>query len=735
MKKFYSLLRLLLAFVGGVSTAWADTQAVPQLSTDGSMHYYTIKNLRSSKYIYWDGDGKYLKQSDQLNSGCYFYFTAGTATTTAEGVTVMKIHNLMTDNLMADWSSWNSNGIDWYSKVVTNGVTGVAFGKSATFNTTDTSRDCWNDYNKATIGSYYVDGDGSLFDVEEVELPTYDVNFADGYKFVFGNLLHSDYYVKAEGNLAKGKAIHNYAYEFTLLKQENGNYKIYSSYLNKYVSSLPVDGGNRGNGFDVNVPFVESVEDAQEYKVAVAPKFGYVTFQSTQTNFASGTEEYSYLHMGSTGIVRWSAGENDKASFFRVLSPNDYESSWDNAIKANANVAINHEGSTIGYFSNVDNVQTALNAFNNASASEKGAAYNALETAINASRIAPESGKYYTIGSAVYNGKYIGEDYSTLVEKGYRLYSDTYTNNAVPTYWQFVPCTTEGYEDLYYIKSANSGKYMSKTSWGYTMRMVDEANGSVNAYNLFDKVHENNHIGLTLVCYDNADRSGDHRGTVAIGSSLGSTADGTDILQSYNGEQDRIKFAVSEVTSVPVKISSANYATLHLPFAVNIPSGVRAFIGVRNADNEIVLDELNGVIPAQTPVILAGDEGNYTFEINYDDQTAAPASALSGTLVPYTIADGVSAYILKNGTYGIGLYKVNSDTDKTIGANKAYFQQETTSSEPASFAFNFDDVTGINQAAAGSDVDNVYYDLNGRRVLYPVHGIYVKGNGQKVYIK
>ena len=204
---------------------------------------------------------------------------------------------------------------------------------------------------------------------------------------------------------------------------------------------------------------------------------------------------------------------------------------------------------------------------------------------------------------------------------------------------------------------------------------------------------------------------------------------------SWNANCDGNQFFISEVTSIPVPISSANYATLHLPFAVNIPSGVRAFIGVRNADNEIVLDELNGVIPAQTPVILAGDEGNYTFEINYDDQTAAPASALSGTLVPYTIADGVSAYILKNGTYGIGLYKVNSDTDKTIGANKAYFQQETTSSEPASFAFNFDDVTGINQAAADSDADNVYYDLNGRRVLYPVHGIYVKGNGQKVYIK
>ena len=732
MKKIYSLLCLLLAFVGGVSTAWADTQTVPQLSTDGSMHYYTIKNLRSNKYIYWDGDGKDLQQSTQLNNGCYFYFTAGTAITTAEGVTVMKIHNLMSANLMADWSSWNANGSDWYSKVVTNGATGVAFGKSATFNTTDGTRDCWNDYNYDHIGSYFVDGDGSLFNVEEVDLPTYDVDFADGSKFVFGNLLHSDY-VKAADNLTRGGTADSYAYEFTLLKQENGNYKIYNSYLNKYVASLPVENG----GIDVNVPLVESLGDAQDYKIAAAPKFGYITLQSTQTNLPSGSEDKCFLHMSSTGIVRWSAGESDRASYFRLISPTDFETAWNNAIKSKANAVVNNKGTGLGNFSDVSEVQSALTSFNEASDANKAAAYATLENAINTtSRNVPEDGKYYVIGSAVFDGKYVVEDYGNLRNNSNKLYSKSYGNNIVPALWQFEESDKEGY---FHIKAANSSEYARLTTWGdgasYMVGKDDEYLGYYKICNSLDDgnfVKTNKAVNLRCLNKDKSMVDGTmHSGT----NGYDHTDTGEGEIISWNLACDGNQFTISEVTSVPVSITAAKYATLHLPFAVNIPSNVRAFIGVKNNNDEIILKELEGVIPAKTPVILAGEQGKYDFDINYENLDAAPANALSGTLVPYTIADGVSAYILKNGTHGVGLYKVTSTTDRTIGANKAYFQQGTTNSEPASFAFSFEDVTGINQAAASSDADNVYYDLNGRRVLYPVHGIYVKGNGQKVYIK
>ena len=43
------------------------------------------------------------------------------------------------------------------------------------------------------------------------------------------------------------------------------------------------------------------------------------------------------------------------------------------------------------------------------------------------------------------------------------------------------------------------------------------------------------------------------------------------------------------------------------------------------------------------------------------------------------------------------------------------------------------DVTGIKNIKVGAE-DNVYYDLQGRRVLYPTKGLYIV-NGKKVIMK
>ena len=44
-----------------------------------------------------------------------------------------------------------------------------------------------------------------------------------------------------------------------------------------------------------------------------------------------------------------------------------------------------------------------------------------------------------------------------------------------------------------------------------------------------------------------------------------------------------------------------------------------------------------------------------------------------------------------------------------------------------------DGTTSIKNMKVGSD-DNIYYDLQGRRVLYPQKGVYIL-NGKKVVIK
>ena len=75
------------------------------------------------------------------------------------------------------------------------------------------------------------------------------------------------------------------------------------------------------------------------------------------------------------------------------------------------------------------------------------------------------------------------------------------------------------------------------------------------------------------------------------------------------------------------------------------------------------------------------------------------------------------------------------NTPRTIAANKAYYVSTQATGEALSLSFGGPAV-GIDQIATpGAEKAQTYYDLQGRRVLYPAHGVYVKGNGEKVYIK
>lgn len=205
---------------------------------------------------------------------------------------------------------------------------------------------------------------------------------------------------------------------------------------------------------------------------------------------------------------------------------------------------------------------------------------------------------------------------------------------------------------------------------------------------------------------------------------------------------------IKQVDTYPLTVSAAQYASMCLPFSVTLPDGLTAYkvTGVnRSGNNEMTLVALGSSIAANEPVILAGTAGNYTLTINAAESgTLNTDNILTGTSVPRQGIDD---------TYYAMAYKALDENDaenKTVGffqvtttsmpANKAYLLKSKIPAESQSamaLFFNFDggQVTGINQVDNGSASDNVYYDLNGHRVLYPSRGIYVKGNGQKVLIK
>lgn len=782
MKRILSLLSVFMM----CCVMWAGSQTIPTLSTGSEYHYYAIKNTRSNKYLYWSANNVRIQQNSSLLSTVgYFYFTAGSTAATTDGVTSIKIHNLGTSMLMAGFASWTEGGANWYVKAGSYETsTGIAFATNEQFG----ENQCWNNYQNAgkEIAPYKIDA-GSLFEVEAISnsqilseikglidkyasyigqplgctqedynalteiynkykdatsiTPSdynaiqtakntfmYNAGLADGTIVILGNLQYTNDYVYTNGTeVNRGTAKNSYSYEWTLKKQPNGSFKLYNAYTDKYVGPIPTTGGWNGNGDDELITMVD-VDAAQDYMLLVGNQSGYATFKTTQTGIA---EDRSYLHMSGSGIVRWS-GTVDPSNFKIITDVSSEEAAWDAALlnKVHVGTAIGYHKSTISTFADAFKNATD-NATDNATRLN---AYKQFETALTTERIAPDANKYYTIHNATNTNIYLCEKYD---EAGYfentnAVYAQSLAANNVPSLWQFEPCTINGKTDLYYIKAANSGKYFSSVYWqepnNRYLSLVDKSNSGCGVYDIFDKEHVNKDNAVTFVYYTNDDRS--NRGTVRI------EEDRTEgKLHSWNKSVTGNNFIINEVTEIPVTISGAGVATLNLPFAVTIPEGVKAYTGTKN-DNEITLSEITGTIPANTPVIIEGEGKVHQFAIAYGNTETNDATGLKGTLAPVTIADDATAYVLKNGGQGIGLYKIDSTSDRTIGANKAYATTDASDGNaPQMLSFNFGNVTGIDTIQNQKSESNTYYDLNGRRVLYPVHGIFVKANGQKVYIR
>lgn len=192
---------------------------------------------------------------------------------------------------------------------------------------------------------------------------------------------------------------------------------------------------------------------------------------------------------------------------------------------------------------------------------------------------------------------------------------------------------------------------------------------------------------------------------------------------------------LEKVTSVPVSISDALYASVGFPFAVQVPaeSGVKAYYATAAADGELTLSEIaDGIIPAYTGAILAATAAtDVNLAIVTTDKT------LDNRLVAATAKrTGFEA----NANYMLGVdsddeVKFLQATITTVPANKAYLPAANVTNGSLALAFNFGgESTGI--ANTLKDNEEVqYFDLNGRVVLYPSNGVFITNTGKKVFIK
>lgn len=187
------------------------------------------------------------------------------------------------------------------------------------------------------------------------------------------------------------------------------------------------------------------------------------------------------------------------------------------------------------------------------------------------------------------------------------------------------------------------------------------------------------------------------------------------------------------------QVSNNTYATAQLPFAVNMPEGVKAYTGTVDGTT-FRLSEVSGSVPAGTGVILVGGEASATLPIAAANEATATVTdnALEGTYTDKTIdAASTDYYVLATKAGELGFWLPKEGTT-TLKANKAYLPATALSAAAAQaqgLRLEIGGVTGINTAITdNADKDAAIYDLTGRRVNKPAQGIYIVG-GKKVLVK
>ncbi len=173
------------------------------------------------------------------------------------------------------------------------------------------------------------------------------------------------------------------------------------------------------------------------------------------------------------------------------------------------------------------------------------------------------------------------------------------------------------------------------------------------------------------------------------------------------------------------------WASLYLPFDVTLPAEVEAYAAKGHGSDYVSLTPVSGTLAAEDGVILKTSAATVSLPILTSSAAKTTGNLFEGVLEKTDITDNQSNFYTLGASGGVvGLYHPSATYLK---ANRAYLPASAMTLAPG-LRFVFDDeLTGISEVNAAENETKACYDLTGRRVYAPKHGIYVIGN-KKVLI-
>ena len=754
-----------------------------KMSTESEKHLYFIKNDRKNKYANFVAQSKELTQTDNTNYGSYWYFVEKTdAENVPEGFKACYIYNAAYKQPLQNHAVGYFSAIDdatYPAKVYYVGLhESTYWGYVMHYGTNG-----WNDHAGTKVTDYAYDSDGSIWSIipankTATQLTQEATTAKNNALTLIAAAEEADFYTYADDAIATAKAAVE-AVDVTTLSGA------VSSLLNATVSNAvttltATDKGTTGPEAGQYILLknkskmqymttmaegnqVHRTSNASDIKAlwqVVAGENGVKLYNPAKKLYMGSLSKSAQVQMVEEGAAQEFVFTNqaDVYGVFQNVGGTQYtfahmDSWYDRVVGWEAGSEPSQWIiSEVTLDESLANLQNIYDVVDNAFGTEPGQYVEMVPS---------PSDELYTAWS--YAGEALtstaAKDVPTISGLAGDLKAKWTTQLANPDSRE-INLPVQG--KFYRLKNVASGRYMNVKS-ASSVVVTDDEGDNLPATIFY--LGENNtmlsySVGQYLDCKEKnlaavgtskagefaAARSGAKPNTIMYKNNgywtFGNRDNNVSIDRSSAkpGANDvGYDWTLEEIETLPVTITSAEYATLYAPVALEIPGDVQVYIaGVNDEKTKLVLQEITGVIPQNTGVILKGEMGTYNFKV-VADEDPINGNELKGSYAKSEKKAEADVFTLQNGAYGVGFYlfngykMVNDEKVTTYINGFRSWLELGANSQVKSFRFDFGSTTDIENLLNTQGSDAIY-DLYGRRVEKTGKGIYIV-NGKKIVVK